>query len=229
MTMCTDGGCGFCGACIMEREGCTYDEGWEIYELENKGGMPYEAAKKQVIGNKPQACGMGYPSLGLPCVRPPDHGFSDCFALKRKDGRLWGVYMQQDGKDWVSDPTQWPDDIADRTLLEGQAETAPPASSCPSKCRTVTKEVRSEYCRNCKERHKQYANMHKRGPSGMTPLEAFELCREVIGNMQRDPETRELLDKLIERGKETPKPPTGRRAAIEHTKRKKAADANRTE
>lgn len=71
------------------------------------------------------------------------------------------------------------------------------------------------------------ARMHKKGPSGFSPLEAFELCREVIGNMSRDPETSELLDKLIERGKATPKPPTGRRAAIEATKRKRAEREHR--
>ncbi len=93
---------------------------------------------------------------------------------------------------------------------------------CRPGCRTQSGQVNHTFCRECKERHEKYVAMHKKGPSGFSPLEAFELCREVIGNMSRDPETKELLDKLIERGRETPKPPTGRRAAIEATKRKRA-------
>lgn len=159
MTMCTDGGCGFCGTCTSEREGCTHEQGWEIYELENKRGMSYEAAKKQVLDPKEQVG-------GLPICRPS--------------------------------------------------------------CRTQSKQVNHTFCRECKERHKKFAAMHKKGPSGFTPLEAFELCREVIGNMSRDPETSELLDKVIQRGKETPKPPTGRRAAIEATKKKVAERERRS-
>ena len=74
------------------------------------------------------ACGMGYPSLGLPCVRPKDHlenipkfhssPVSDCFALvKKDDGTVWGVYMQQDDKAWTDDQTQWPTDIRISTPL----------------------------------------------------------------------------------------------------------------
>lgn len=56
-----------------------------------------------------EKCGSGYPSAGLPCIRVKGHQspVSDCFAVK--DGH--GVYMQQDGKDWVGpDRTRWPDD-----------------------------------------------------------------------------------------------------------------------
>lgn len=66
------------------------------------------------------ACGMGYPSQGLPCVRPKDHSnpISDCFALLEKpDGKVWGVYMQQDGKEWVDDQTQFPTDLVISTPL----------------------------------------------------------------------------------------------------------------
>jgi len=70
-----------------------------------------------------EKCGSGYPSLGLPCIRPKGHQspISDCFAVK--DGQ--GVYMQQDGKDWVgADTTRWPDDviIADKLVLLTQEE-----------------------------------------------------------------------------------------------------------
>ena len=59
------------------------------------------------------ACGNGYPSLGLPCMRPKDHNpFIDCFALVEGiDGKVQGVYMQQDGKDLVDDPTLFPTDL----------------------------------------------------------------------------------------------------------------------
>lgn len=78
------------------------------------------------------ACGMGYPDLGLPCIRPKDHNpFHDCFALLEKpDGKVWGVYMQQDGKDWVDDPTTFPTDLVistplfkERTAYQNTAET----------------------------------------------------------------------------------------------------------
>ena len=56
---------------------------------------------------------MGYPSMGLPCIRPhghQSHSMSDCFAVSTQSGK--GVYMQQDGKDWVgTDRADWPDDV----------------------------------------------------------------------------------------------------------------------
>ncbi len=60
------------------------------------------------------ACGMGYPSEGLPCIRPNGHSnpVSNCFALIRnRQGETVGCYMQQDGKEWVTDPTQFPPDL----------------------------------------------------------------------------------------------------------------------
>lgn len=66
------------------------------------------------------ACGMGYPDLGLPCIRPKDHNpFHDCFALMEEsdDGRIIGCYMQQDGKDWVTDRSQFPTDLVISTPL----------------------------------------------------------------------------------------------------------------
>ena len=59
------------------------------------------------------ACGMGYPSMGLPCIRPKGHNpFNHCFALvEETDGEVWGVYMMQDDMNWVSSPTQFPNDI----------------------------------------------------------------------------------------------------------------------
>jgi len=65
-----------------------------------------------------EACGMGYPDLGLPCVRPKDHpGIQDCFALTERDGVTWGVFMRQDSKDWISDVTLWPTDIVISTPI----------------------------------------------------------------------------------------------------------------
>ena len=64
------------------------------------------------------ACGMGYPDLGLPCIRPKGHGFQDCFALvESEEGEVVGCYMQQDGKDWVTDPYDFPTELATSTPL----------------------------------------------------------------------------------------------------------------
>ncbi len=60
------------------------------------------------------ACGMGYPSLGLPCVRPKGHDspVSDCFAMVEElDGTVRGVYMLQDEKIWVDDPRKFPSEL----------------------------------------------------------------------------------------------------------------------
>ncbi len=65
-----------------------------------------------------ETCGMGYPSLGLPCVRPKGHsGIQDCFAITEKDGVPWGVFMRQDSKDWVMDMTLWPKDYKASALI----------------------------------------------------------------------------------------------------------------
>ena len=67
-----------------------------------------------------EKCGGGYPSIGLSCIRPKGHQspVSDCFAVS--DGH--GVYMQQDGRDWVGpDRTRWPDDV----LIEPEPEPEP--------------------------------------------------------------------------------------------------------
>lgn len=65
------------------------------------------------------ACGMGYPDLGLPCIRPTGHNsFHDCFALvESPEGEVVGCYMQQDGKDWVTDRSQFPTNIVTSTPL----------------------------------------------------------------------------------------------------------------
>lgn len=58
------------------------------------------------------ACCKGYPNMGLPCLRPNDHSpFDDCFSLKERDGVLYGVFMVQDGKEWVADQKKWPKDL----------------------------------------------------------------------------------------------------------------------
>ena len=70
-------------------------------------------------------CGMGYPSLGLPCIRPAGHAspLSVCFAVTVQNNELWGVWMYQDGKEWVADSKHWPDDL----LLQ----KAPPGAEPP--------------------------------------------------------------------------------------------------
>jgi hypothetical protein len=63
---------------------------------------------------------------------------------------------------------------------------------------------------------------------GMTPIEAFQLCAEAFTRMKEKGElTSEQLDKLSKSASKmkmeeavTEKPLTGRRAAVEHTKRK---------
>lgn len=60
------------------------------------------------------ACGMGYPSSGLHCIRPKGHDspISRCFALvEETEGNVWGVWMDQDGKTWTQSLTQFPTDI----------------------------------------------------------------------------------------------------------------------
>lgn len=54
-----------------------------------------------------QKCGMGYPTLGLPCVRPRGHNSptSICFAVINNQG----VFMYQDEKVWVP-KDEWPKD-----------------------------------------------------------------------------------------------------------------------
>ena len=66
------------------------------------------------------ACGMGYPSEGLPCIRPKGHSspVSDCFAIFRnQQGEVLGCYMTQDGKEWIRNPTYFPTDIVISTPL----------------------------------------------------------------------------------------------------------------
>ncbi len=76
------------------------------------------------------ACGMGYPSLGLPCVRPAGHGnpVSICFAIvKDTNGDVAGVWMTQDSKEWVTDVSQFPTDLVISTpLFEQKVEEAMP-------------------------------------------------------------------------------------------------------
>ena len=71
--------------------------------------MAHQALERMKVENEEEICGRGYPLLGLPCIRPKDHNpFKDCFAVK---GGM-GVYMQQDGKDWVgNNQMNWPNDI----------------------------------------------------------------------------------------------------------------------
>ena len=71
------------------------------------------------------ACGMGYPSEGLPCIRPTGHNpLLECFALvKNTKGEVAGVWMTQDSKEWTTNATEFPADILIRTpLYEKKAE-----------------------------------------------------------------------------------------------------------
>ena len=65
------------------------------------------------------ACGGGYPSEGLPCIRPTGHNpILECFALIRnRQGEKMGCFMLQDGKEWVTDETIFPVDIVTSTPL----------------------------------------------------------------------------------------------------------------
>jgi hypothetical protein len=78
------------------------------------------------------ACGMGYPSLGMPCVRPKGHDspVSTCFALVKHTGAtddVIGVFMTQDSKDWTTDRAQWPTDLVVlRPLFEEKVEEIVP-------------------------------------------------------------------------------------------------------
>jgi hypothetical protein len=76
------------------------------------------------------ACGMGYPSLGMPCVRRRGHDspVSICFAVvKNTNGDVAGVWMTQDSKEWVSDQSQWPTDLVISTpIFEQKMEEALP-------------------------------------------------------------------------------------------------------
>ncbi len=74
------------------------------------------------------ACGMGYPRLGMPCVRPKGHDnpVSICFAIvKNTNGDVAGIWMTQDSKEWVTDVAQWPTDIVISTpFFEQKMEEA---------------------------------------------------------------------------------------------------------
>ena len=51
---------------------------------------------------------------------------SDCFAVSTQSGK--GVYMQQDGKDWVgTDRAEWPDDVLIDPEPEPESEPMPPS------------------------------------------------------------------------------------------------------
>jgi hypothetical protein len=66
------------------------------------------------------ACGMGYPSEGLPCILPKGHDspVSMCFAMIRnRQGERVGCLMVQDGKEWVFDESLFPTDIVTSTPL----------------------------------------------------------------------------------------------------------------
>jgi hypothetical protein len=58
---------------------------------------------------KTNACGMGYPGLGLPCLRRRGHSsfVSPCFSVR--GGR--GFWLYQDGRDSAGPEDRWPDDI----------------------------------------------------------------------------------------------------------------------
>ena len=63
-----------------------------------------------------EMCGMGYPGLGLVCIRPKGHSpWLYCFAKTEREAKIWGVFMQQDGKDWTDDPMDWPGDLVEPT------------------------------------------------------------------------------------------------------------------
>lgn len=66
------------------------------------------------------ACGLGYPALGMPCVRPAGHDnpVSICFAIvKNTNGEVAGIWMTQDSKEWVTDQSQWPKDLVISTPI----------------------------------------------------------------------------------------------------------------
>ena len=75
------------------------------------------------------ACGMGYPSEGLPCIRPTGHNpILECFAMIRnRQGEKVGCFMLQDGKEWVTDESIFPTDIVVSTPLfhDGLKESVP--------------------------------------------------------------------------------------------------------
>ncbi len=90
------------------------------------------------------ACGMGYPDLGLPCIRPVGHDgpLSDCFALvKNSFGETVGCYMQQDGKDWITDQSQFPTDLVISTPLVSLA-TRPNVCSTSEKMEEIVPDRR---------------------------------------------------------------------------------------
>jgi hypothetical protein len=78
---------------------------------------------KEIIKKKLErlgACGMGYPSEGLPCIRPAGHDNpeSTCFAMIRnRQGAKVGCFMVQDGKEWITDESKFPTDIVVSTPL----------------------------------------------------------------------------------------------------------------
>ena len=49
---------------------------------------------------------------GLECIRPEGHQnpVNPCFAVVEGHPTITGVYLYQDGKEWVRDRADWPDD-----------------------------------------------------------------------------------------------------------------------
>ena len=147
-----------------------------------------------------QKCGMGYPTMGLPCIRPKGHkdAVSDCFAVK--DGQ--GVYMQQDGKDWVGgDRTKWPDDaIIDGEFLRNPTKCA----SCKGTGRV--EDPQHGQAMNCESCSGTGTNREKCGVTGCKrdAIKGRTICTYHAYPAARKPE------------------PTDRRAAIEATRKKLA-------
>ena len=71
---------------------------------------------RETVGEKLErlgACGDGYPSEGLPCIRSAGHSpIMEHFALLRnRQGEIVGCYMAQDGKEWVRNQADFPTDL----------------------------------------------------------------------------------------------------------------------
>jgi uncharacterized protein with PIN domain len=65
---------------------------------------------------------------------------------------------------------------------------------------------------------KAYAAAIKKNPkTGLSPIEAYEICAEVFRKMQADPKTRKLMEETLARSQKT-----NRRAAVEKQKEKNA-------
>ena len=62
------------------------------------------------------ACGMGYPALGMPCIRPKGHNpLLECFTLiKTGDEEVTGVWMTRDEKQSSTDANEFPTDLVTR-------------------------------------------------------------------------------------------------------------------